>query len=181
MPRKYQIRVSFDLATTIEPDFYSSAFDPGDVEEFSDESSFYGQDVECSGGDLRFVVEAESAEEAEERAAEVIEDGSSFDDGSGFAWEAQNVSYDVELVEVPMDLPRAKTLVGEYIAAMEGMDEELQEAFTFLLDLVTQQASIVEGMRLSISAKDEEIRNLSAEYDKLAAATATPFDPPTSA
>ena len=70
MPGKYQIVAEFSLETRIEPE--GVRFHGGDAEEFEDNSNFSDADVECYGGEISFVVEADSADEAEDKAADEI-------------------------------------------------------------------------------------------------------------
>src|SRR5262245_43678203 len=72
MPRKYHIEASFELETQIEPDYVR--FEEGDSEDFENDSSFSMQDVSCDGGRITFTVEADSEEDAESQASEIIFD-----------------------------------------------------------------------------------------------------------
>lgn len=161
MPR-FNARIEFDLATEIEPEFYSGVGDESveGVSEYSDESSFYRGDLSVTGGEVLFVVEAPSEEEAEEIAAQVVEDGNVVDDSNGIGWEIQNVTISVEEIETPMDTERAKVLVTEYLDQMEGMDDELKLAFQFLLELVTVQ-------REDIRRAEQRVASLTLEVESL--------------
>jgi hypothetical protein len=156
---KYNVSVSFTLETEIEVDLGYRAFDSGEAEDFSDDSYFSTQSVEADGGNLTFVVEASSEEEAEEKATEVLSEGVEVEDGNGLTWLVVGVSYDIEVIEIPMDLSRARLLIEEFISSMEGMDEDLKEAFSFLLDLV--------GTTPTLAARDAEIRRLQGEVERL--------------
>jgi hypothetical protein len=136
MPR-YNINADFALTTEIECDPGYHAFSTEGTEEFSDESYFSTQSIEADGGNLRFVIVADSEEQATEKACEVISDGMEVEDSNGLTWLVEQVNIDVEAIEEPMTALRAKALIEEYLSSMEGMDEDLKEAFSFLLDLLT--------------------------------------------
>lgn len=137
LPR-FNIIASFDLNTSVEPD--GVRFDGGytDVEELRDESYFSSEDVTISGGDVRFTVEAENEDEAENIAQNTVSDGQEVEDGNGWTWLVENVSYDIEPVEEPMTLDRAITLVREAVAESD-LGSEVQEALGFLLNILAQR------------------------------------------
>jgi hypothetical protein len=136
MPR-FNVSAEFTLTTEIEVDLGYHAFSSEGTEEFSDESYFSTQSVEADGGRLQFVIEADDEAQAEEKATEVIGEGGEVEDGNGLTWLVEQVSYEVEEIVPPMDLPKAVELIRGYISVQE-MDEELKEAFRFILDYLTQ-------------------------------------------
>jgi hypothetical protein len=82
--------------------------------------------------DVRFTVEADSQDEAEEAADAAFEDMSITSDDN-IEWEYE--SHDVESVEgPPMDKERAKEIVLTFLAAGERLPDEVQEAITFLIE-----------------------------------------------
>ena len=137
MPRKYQIEARFSLTTEIECEVSRYGWNDTSVSDFNDNSYFRSSSVEADGGELTFVVEAEDEGGAEEAANEVIYEGQEVEDSNGLTWLVERLDITVELVEVPMDLTRAKELIAAFIASFEGMDEDLKEAFTFILDNCT--------------------------------------------
>lgn len=140
---KFNVTIEFGVSTEVEPDgvrFDLRYNDHDGIEEYEDSSYFSRQDVSCDGGSVSFQVTAEDEDAAEEIAHTVVYDGMEVDDDNGFAWLVGDVNYDIEEVEIPMDLDRATTLVEAYLASMEGMDDDLKEAFGFLMDAVVDQA-----------------------------------------
>ena len=137
MPR-FNIIASFDLNTSIEPD--GVRFDTGytDVDDLRDESYFSSEDVTISGGDVRFAVEAADEDEAENLAQNTVSDGQEIEDGNGWTWLVENVSYDIEPVEEEMTLESAIAAVTEAIAQSD-LGSETQEALRFLLALIPRQ------------------------------------------
>lgn len=170
----FDVRADFALDTEIEVDLGYNVFDRGVTEEFSDESYFSTQSVEADGGSLLFVVDTSSEEEAEEMAREVIFDGMEVEDDNGLTWQVSNVSFDIEEREIPMDAERAKLLVTEYLDSMEGMDDELKLAFSFLLELVVVQRTEIATLQGKVTDQRSEITRLdslvarqSGEIDRL--------------
>ena len=134
---KFNITASFSLTTEIEVDLGYRAFDYSEVENFENESYFSVQPVEADGGSLVFTVEAEDEENAEEKAQEIISEGMEIADSDDLTWLVTDVSFDIEPVEEPMDVTRAKELVTKFIEDYPSMNPELKEAFLFLLRLIT--------------------------------------------
>jgi len=135
MAGKYKITAEVVLATNVEPDGYFEAYD---ALEFEDTSSFYGEDVHATGS-CEFIVEADSEDEATEKAREIL-------DNLGFhsndiEWEIEDTSIEhVECIEEPMDLARAKDIFREFLrrnSSVLSITDSEQEAFDFLLDLLT--------------------------------------------
>jgi hypothetical protein len=138
MPR-FDVSVEFTLDTEIEVDLGYHSFNEGDTLEFSDESYFSTQSVEADGGRLQFVVEADSLESAEDAASEVIRDGGEVEDSNGLTWLISNVSFEIEEIVPPMDLPKAVEVIKGYLAVQENLNEEEKEAFRFLLDFIASR------------------------------------------
>ena len=134
---KYDITVTFDLETSLDPDFYGHRWDEGvTLEGIEDGSYFSTQHVTVDGGSLSFQVEATDEGDAESKAFEVIQEGSEVEDTNGWTWVAANVSVEVEPVEEPMDLVKATELVTAYLMDQE-LPEELKEAFRFILSRIS--------------------------------------------
>lgn len=134
LPR-FNITAEFDLVTEIEPEFYRNGFDSGAAEDFADNSYFQREEIRSSGGSLSFVIEATDEDEARDQASEIISDGNSIDDANGIAWEVESLSIEVEKVEVPMTLERAREILTGLVSS--GDDEEVREAVEFIFDHVT--------------------------------------------
>lgn len=160
---RYDVSAEFNLYSEIEVDLGYHSFNEEGTEEFTDESYFSTQSVEADGGRLQFVVEADSEESAEEIAAQVISDGNEVEDSNGLTWMVSNVSFDIEKVIVPMDLDRATALVQVYLSEMEGMDDDLKEAFSFLMDTLVDQSRLLIEQRGTITELRSEITRLTTE------------------
>jgi hypothetical protein len=157
MPRKYNVTVEFDLSTEVEADLDSDQFYPDDsrVKEYEESSYFSTGSVEVSGGSIAFTVEAEDEEEAESVAYTVVYDDMEVEDRNGLTWMLAGVSVEVEEVIVPMTTERAVELVTAFIDSMDGMDDDLREAFSFLLQVVSTQ-----GTRIAaLSGELDRLRN----------------------
>jgi len=132
MPGKYQIRAEVCLATSIEAEGYLDAYD---ALEFEDTSSFYSEDIRATGS-CRFIVEADDADEADEKAREIL-DNISFH-SSDIEWEIEDTSIEnIECIEEPMDMERAKTIILAFLARMDVLSQEEVAAFEFVLDNLT--------------------------------------------
>jgi len=158
MPR-YNVTAEFSLTTEIEPEVGRYSFDQGATEEYEDSSYWQSAELSVDGGSLSFVVVADDEENAERMASDVISDGQEIEDGNGLTWLTENVSVEIEEIEIPMDLDRAKSLIVSFLDGFEGMDEEYEEAFRFTLDLLTTIPLL--------AARDAEIRRLQAEVTRL--------------
>ena len=138
MPGKYQITAEFSLETRIEPE--GVRFHGGDAEDFEDNSSFSDADVECYGGEIAFVVEADNEDEALSKSEDEIFEGMEAEDGNGFTWVVGSLQVNVEEIVPPMDMERALTTIRAFISRMRemgGVNAEEEEAFSFLLDNLT--------------------------------------------
>ena len=135
MPGKYKITAEVVLATSVEPDGYIDAYD---ALEFEDMSSFYGEDVSARGS-CTFVVEADTEDEAQDKAREIL-DNLSFS-SRDIEWEIEDTSIEnVECIEEPWDMKRALGVIRAFLTRMRemgGVNAEEEEAFSFLLDNLT--------------------------------------------
>jgi len=132
MAGKYKITAEVVLATNVEPDGYFEAYD---ALEFEDTSSFYGEDVHATGS-CEFIVEADSEDEATEKAREIL-DNLSFH-SNDIEWEIEDTSIEhVECIEEPMDMARAKTIILDWIQndpiALQ-VSTEMREAIRFVVE-----------------------------------------------
>jgi len=167
---KYNVNVSFSLRTMIEPEGIHFDRDiPEGVEDFSDESYFRNNEIDADGGAVSFTVEAESEEDAERISEEIVYDGQEWEDNAGFTWIVDDRSVEVEKVIVPMTQEFAVALVQKFIAEMEGMDDELREAFGFLLSTVVNQAQMISDHRAEITRLDSVVARQAGEIDRLTA------------
>jgi hypothetical protein len=158
---KFNVNVSFSLRTTIEPE--GTHFDrdvPDKVTDLEDQSYFRTNEIDADGGAISFECEAESEEDAERISEEIVYDGMEVEDDSGFTWVVDDRVVEVEKVEIPMDLDRAKSLVVSFLDGFEALDEEYEEAFGFILDLVVSQEARIVELRSSISTLRAEIDRL---------------------
>ena len=130
MPGKYKITAGVVIATAVEPDGY---FDTYDALEFEDESSWYSHDVSAEGS-VTFMVEADSEEEAQEKAREIL-DNISFH-SNDIEWEIEDTTIEnVECIEEPMDMGRAKEIILEWLNRdQEALSTPLREALRFVVE-----------------------------------------------
>jgi len=131
MPGKYKIEAEVVIATAVEPDGY---FEVYDALEFEDTSSFYAEDIRATGS-CEFIVEADGEEEAQEKAREIL-DNLSFH-SNDIEWEIEDTSIsNVECVEEPMDMARAKTIILALLARSTTLTSEERSAFEFVIEEV---------------------------------------------
>ena len=150
---KFNVTVSFSLRTTIEPEGVHFDRDvPDKVTDLEDQSYFRNNEIDADGGAISFECECESEEEAERISEEIVYDGMEVEDDAGFTWVVDDRTVEVEKVEIPMDLDRARILVTDYLDQMEGMDDELKLAFAFLLEVVSVQQSEIRRLSAAITA-----------------------------
>ena len=138
MPGKYQIEASYTISASIEPDGYIGGVE-NDVLDYEDNSSFSYETVAFDGGEIRFLVEADSENEARDQAQHVI-DGAHFV-SNDIEWELDSIEISgIECIEEPMDMERALTIIRAFltrITEMGGVTSDEQDAFSFLLDHIT--------------------------------------------
>jgi hypothetical protein len=149
---KYQITIEFSLSTTIDADGISFTA-PDEAEDFSDNSYFSTQDIECDGGEISFVIEAEDEDAAEYSANEVVYDGMEVEDYNGFTWLVNNVNLQIEKVEEPMTFERAVEILTSLADSQD--DEDAREALDFLLAHIkglTEKAD--QAQAASLAAQD---------------------------
>jgi hypothetical protein len=130
---KFNIVVDFSLTTEIEVEVDRHAFlDPSGVDAYEDDSYFQSASVESTGGNLKFQIEAEDADDAERQVEELIHDGQEIEDRNGLTWLTDSVSVDIEEVEEPMTVASATQTVLDYLRTT-SVPTEVQEAIRFLL------------------------------------------------
>ena len=133
MPR-FNTTISFNLRTSVEPDgVHFDAYGVDGVEDINDDSSWYEADVTSDGGCVTCVIVADSEEEATEKAAEIVNEGSEVEDRNGLTWLIEDISVEVEEIEEPMTRERAKTLIALWLGDAD-IPEDVREAFRFLLN-----------------------------------------------
>lgn len=138
MPGKYKVRGEVVIATSVEPDGHLDSYDTYEGLDFEDTSSFYMQDITATGS-CEFIVEADSEDEAQEKAREIL-DNLSFN-SNDISWEIEDTTIEyVECIEEPWDMDRALTVIRAMVTRireMGGVTREEEEAFSFLLDSLT--------------------------------------------
>jgi len=159
---RYNVNVSFSLRTTIDPEGIRFDRDyPDSVTDLEDQSYFRTQEMDADGGAISFECEAESEQDAEAISEEIVYDGMEVEDDSGFTWVVDDRSVEVEKVIVPMTTEFATALVQKFLAEMEGMDDELQEAFSFLLALTVDQQTRIRELEATVATMHAEVARLS--------------------
>jgi len=162
---KFKVNVTFDLnGGEQEPELSYHSFPAEDVEEYEDNSYFQSTTLEASGGDLSFVVEADSEEEAEEIAQGVVREGDEVEDGNSWTWVVENATYDIEKVEEPMTEERAREILDS--VALTG---DVGEAVEFILDALHTATVKVESQQAQIDALVENVKSLEAKVANLMA------------
>jgi len=130
---KFQVTIQFSLATTIECEGIR-IYEPSGAEDFEDNSYFSnsGQDVECDGGEVTYVIEADDEDAAEDSASEVVYDGQEVEDDNGLTWQVTSVNIDVEKIEEPMTFERAVEILTALVDSQD--EDEAREALDYLLN-----------------------------------------------
>jgi len=156
MARKFNVEASFSLTTQIEPDYIR--FDESDSEDFENDSSFSMQDVECDGGRVTFVIEADDEYDAESKANEVITDGGEVEDGNGWTWLIEGLSFEIEEQEIEMDLARAREILSNLVVQAAGEEDghEVERAVEFVFDYIAGQAARIERCVTQIDSHDRQ-------------------------
>jgi hypothetical protein len=158
---RFNVQVEFGLETSISPE--GVRFDePDGVEDYEDSSYLREEPVECYGGSIAFTVEAENEDEAEEASQQAVYEGMEAQDDSGITWTAVNVRTEIEKIEVPMTLDRAKDILTNLISS--GDDEEVREAVEFVFDALV-------SMDTRLSEATQRIAGLVARVEQAEAAT----------
>lgn len=137
---KFHMEVTYDLSADVEPDGYLAGIGEADVEDFEENSSFYGESVRVSGGTVGFVIEADDEAEAVQKSRDLM-DNASFDSYSSFEWEVSDVDVIVlERIEDELDLATAIQVIKNFLARMiaEGrVDDQTGAAFTLVLEALS--------------------------------------------
>lgn len=169
---KYQITASFSLETELYPELRRS-FDSGNTEAFEDESSWSSESVECRGGDIRFVVDAEDEDNAERMAEDVIYDGMEAEDDNGITWAVVNVNIEIEAVEPSIE--EALALLAEFA---EDAASQYAVAATVVLRDYARLSRVALSLEARLQEADERITGLSRRLqeveDQLAGRTTVP-------
>ena len=163
---KYSITTSFNLSTAIEPEGFriENYVDSDDIQ---DNTYFSSVDVDCGGGEVTYVVEADDEDDAYSQADGNITDGNEFEDDNGFTWVFVNVNHDVEIVEEPMTLDRAREILSTL--ADQHDDDEVARAVSFLFDHLASLARQVAGLHTRVA----ELNAAAAQNDAAASIVAT--------
>lgn len=154
---KFQINIEFSLSTTIECEVGNSFEAPSGAQDFSDDSYFSNsQDIECDGGQISYVIEAEDEDEAQDSASEVVSEGMEITDYNGLTWEVVNVSVEVEKIEEPMTFERAVEILSALVDSQD--EEDAREALDFLLAHIKGLNETAEQAKAASLAAQEAAR-----------------------
>jgi len=152
---KFQVNIEFTLVTSVECD--GIRFDaPDGAEDFEDNSYFSSQEIECDGGEVSYVIEAEDENEAEDSAQNVVSDGGEVEDYNGVVWQITNVNVSVEKVEEPMTFERAVQILTDLVE--NHGDEDAAEALDFLLAHIKGLTETAEQAKAASLAAQEAAR-----------------------
>jgi hypothetical protein len=170
---RFTCTIEFALETRISPD--GIRFDTSygsEVEDFEDNSYFRDTDIEADGGSVTFIIEADSEDEAHEKAAEVINEGAEYEDDNGFTWVVASMSTEIEKIEEPMTLERAWHVIETWLAGRE--DDDLTEAADFLRSeferlggKIAELGREVAELSYKLSAADRKVAELAGDLDRL--------------
>lgn len=140
MPGKYQIEAVFSITASVEPQngYVTGIDDAEGVSDYEDSSSWYGESVTIEGGTVEFVVEADSEDEARDKATDIVD--RAYFSGDDLDWEISDMSIsEVTVIEPPMDMEKAMTLlraVLDRLVVNGQVNAEEQAAFLFILEKV---------------------------------------------
>jgi hypothetical protein len=159
---KFQVEVSFDLSTTIEfdADVYH-ALDTSEVEDFEDNSYFSSQEIDSSGGEVSFMVEAEDEDDAERMAYDVVSEGAEVEDSSGITWGVTNVHVSVEEIKVEMTLERATEILETHVTNGEA-SEEVTEAIQYVLAHIASLSAKVAAIEAQLAETQRSLAEVKA-------------------
>jgi hypothetical protein len=188
MARKYEVNVTFDLETRIEAEFGYDTFevDHDSIKE-SDESNYFSdQEITVDGGNMTFVIEVDSPDEAEAIVSEKFVDGNEVEDQNGFTWVFANVQIEIEAKEVEIgSLSEAREVITEFMSGWDGDDEHpaFRVAVDYVLDTASAQTLRVQSLEKQLSELHALVADLQTQVDALSAKVAqneqveTPFGP----
>lgn len=159
MAGKYRIEAEFDLQTSVEPDGVSFPEVENEVEDFEDNSYFSGSEVETSGGALVFTVEAEDEDEAYAKGEELVYDGMETTDYNGVTWLVDGVQIQVEVIEIPMTLERARQILTDL--EVDEDKAEVKAAVEFILDHIAALSARVDLLVSNVEAERAKVSDLS--------------------
>ena len=152
---KFQVTIEFSLSTSVECDGLS--FDtPEGAEDFIDNSYFSSNEVECDGGEINYVIEAEDEDAAEDSARDVVYDSMEVEDYNGTTWLVSSVSISVEKIEEPMTFDRAVEILSALVD--NAADEDAVEALDFLLAHIKGLTETAEQAKAASLAAQENAR-----------------------
>src|SRR5215813_8410264 len=174
MARKYNVNTTFTLSTEYEPEIdLRHVFNNG--EDFEDNTYFHTQSLDLDG-EFSFVLEAENENDAYDLANENVSEGAEIDDDLGITWQFSSVDHEIELIEEPMTLQRAREILTNVANAYEGeYSDELGEAVAFVFDTISGLEMKVHSASRRVDALLAEIRE-AREALATATAVATPTD-----
>jgi hypothetical protein len=141
MPGKYQIEGVFTLTSELEPEGQLGGIEDAveGMEDYEDTSSWDSASFTVEGGIVGFTVEANSEDEARDKAQEAL-DNAYFSEYGNISWEIDDYSISsIECIEEPMNMERAKALILAFIARLENIglqefDGETKDALVFVVE-----------------------------------------------
>src|SRR5262245_57269501 len=154
---KFEVNIEFNLSTTVEAD--GIVFEsPDGAEDFSDNSYFQSADVEASGGEIRFTIEAEDEDDAERVARDVVDEGNEVTDYNGLTWLVESAYITVEEVEEPMTLERAIEILQSLADSHD--EDEVRAAVAFVLKLISDQKIAASLLEAKVTEQESKIASL---------------------
>src|SRR4030095_11360836 len=141
MPGKYQIEGVFTLTSELEPEGYLGGIEDSEgVTDYEDTSSWDTPSFTAECGVVSFTVEADSEDEARDKAQYAL-DNAYFTEHGSISWEIEDYSISsIECIEEPMSMGRAAYIVGELLARLPNagtISDEENAALDYILDHIT--------------------------------------------
>lgn len=166
MPR-FDCTIEFTLRTTIEPEgVYFDTYGVDGVEDFQEDSSWYEADVSSDGGRLTCIIVADSEDEASEKAAEILNEGSEVEDRNGFTWLIEDVNVTLDEIEEPMTMERAEAIL---IGLAESQSRpEVKEAVEFVFDEFERIGSKIQALGTEVGELSHKLRDAELKVAELA-------------
>lgn len=151
---KFNVTVSFDLTTTVEPSGFSFP-EPEGSEDFEDGSYFSEQDIDVSDGSVSFMLTADSEDDAYATVEGEYSDGSEVEDDNNFTWLMQSVNIEIETAEPSLD--EALDTLRDFAQG----DEDEAIAARIVLESYDSLQGRIETMRSNITGLEDTVRRLS--------------------
>jgi hypothetical protein len=177
MASKYRVSATFDLSTEIEPEGIDQKIDRevediDGAEDFAGNSYFSAQRVTCDGGEVAITIEADDEDDAEQKLRSILDEGSEFEDYSGFTWIAESVQFAVEVVEWEPTVEEAVEVLQAFVEdnLSRGSEEGLGRVATaasVVLDNHARLGRRVADLEIQVAGLSDSVRRLTGMVEQL--------------